>query len=130
MNLQNGQLEHKQYHIDHPRGGTSEHPLSDHHPLTRGEIKDLLHEAVGLKAFMNSANQNNQSICSQRIASIQVRLGQGIVGNTSPDPYEEGTSLSRAQLAIDEMYVNQILRGGVDVTDELVDWFYKTMQAH
>lgn len=90
-----------QYHIpcDHKHGNAT---IADHHPLTTQEVIDLLETARATKDHVDF----NPREATQIIASIQVRLGQGIPGLTCPRPIDG--EVSKKLNALDHAYVEWI----------------------
>jgi hypothetical protein len=65
--------------------------VPDYYPLSRDDLLYLLRRAQALRH-------------PQGRASIQVRLHQGIVGQTCPRPWEPTHPVSRAMRSIDTLY--------------------------
>jgi hypothetical protein len=81
--------------------GTCEEPVPDHHPLLVAEVIDLLQTAIAIK---DHAAFNPYAV--NEIASIQVRLVQGIPGMECPRPID-GPVAERLN-ALEEAYVDWI----------------------
>jgi hypothetical protein len=75
--------------------------VSDHYPLSVAEIIDLLQTAIAIKDHI----EFNQYAVNE-IASIQVRLAQGIPGMECPRPID-GDVAERLN-ALDQAYVDWI----------------------
>ena len=91
-----------QYHI--PCQHTEENKdevLSDYHPLTTGEVIDLLETARAIKDHANI-----YPYASAEISSIQCRLAQAIPGSECPTPIEGPVADKMA--ALDEAYITWI----------------------
>src|SRR5438094_4732336 len=74
----------------------------DYYPLTTQEVIELLSTAIALNDHASSHPQE----ATQGIASIQIRLGQGIPGMTVP--YELDGPVAEKHNTLDETYVNWI----------------------
>ncbi len=77
--------------------------VDDYHPLTRAEVEQLLEIARSSKDVRETA-------------SIQCRLGQGIVG--SKCPHEEGPAARRYN-ALNALFVAQYKSPGSDFVDRI-----------
>src|SRR5438094_5567038 len=71
----------------------------DYYPLTTQEVIELLETAIALK-------DQNQQYAVNEIASIQVRLGQGIPGQTVP--HELDGPVAEKLNALDSAFVDWI----------------------
>lgn len=97
------------YHIE-CQHGTLDEPISDYHPLSKADVKRLLSIA-------------SQSCDGQEIASIQVRLGQGIPGMQCPREIDGPVAEKLNQL--DEYYVKHFRIASIE---EMVDALWPLMQ--
>jgi hypothetical protein len=102
------------YSIEHNHNEHSGITISNHYPLTKQEIAELLQRA-------QEAYRDNDC---RTIFSIQRRLEQGIVGQECPMP-DEGP-VDKATNDLDKLFVSQ--KG--HYTDlEIVDALYAIMQG-
>lgn len=90
----------------------------DYQPLTRGEVEDLLLEALTVK---RSAMDGNTK--TKRIARVQVRLDRAIPGIETPRAID-GTVAEREN-TLDYTYVQwiQSVDESTEITDDLVETF-------
>jgi len=97
----------------HEKMGSDDHIqiVPDHHPLTKSEIKELLQRAA------------NPSISCVSLASIQVRLLQGIPGYTCPRPYEG--LVAEKEMLISSLFVKEYEHP----TDATTEQMYGIMNA-
>lgn len=86
----------KRYHIERQGKGP------DYYPLTTQEVIELLETARALKDHAGIYSRE----ATQGIASIQIRLGQGIPGMIVP--YEMHGPVAEKHNALDEAYVQWI----------------------
>lgn len=86
------------FHIEH--NPDHEGTVNDHYSLTTGEISDLLYAARDAKHHVDA------QICSQNVASVQIRLGQGIAGMGCPRQIDG--PVSDRQNALDSFYVRWV----------------------
>lgn len=85
------------YHIQCNHQHTGD--VVDYHPLTTQEVIDLLETARATAVHIDS----NPDKATQTIASIQIRLGQGIPGATCPAQIDG--PVAEKQNALDHAYV-------------------------
>ena len=94
------------YHIEclHDQGlAPRDETVADYHPLSTQEVIELLQAAIGLKDHADRSPHG----ATQGIASIQVRLTQGIPGMTCPRPYDDSVVCEKMN-ALDSAYVDWI----------------------
>jgi hypothetical protein len=91
----------KQYHI--PCNHQHSDDVADHYPLTTQEVIDMLETARATKDHIDF----NPREATQTIASIQVRLAQGIPGLTCPRQID-GPVAEKKMNALDNAYVDWI----------------------
>lgn len=93
---------------DSPHEGT----IADYHPLTVGEIADLLHASCAAK------QHKSKDVYVVTVSDVQVRLLQGIAGMECPRPIDG--PIAKRMNAFESFYVRWI--EGVRGDEQIDEW--------